>query len=169
MFFLYLVLKVSGTFLTFWGAIFRCFALTFPHFTLSKRFKKALAERLGFHPGKVACGPCKVARGDSLQICPCPQMRELKLDSWRDLEDYLEPVERVQNRELLALIRSLPTKWEVCRNELKPVCAPVSRMIRRARGAAGAGVPLRCLSPPPNAAPKKCTLGPFFSGKNIEK
>eukprot|EP00667_Euglena_gracilis_P007311 EG_transcript_7381 len=59
------------------------------------------------------------------------QMRELKLDSWRDLEDYLEPVERVQNRELLALIRSLPTKWEVCRNELKPVCAPVSRMIRR--------------------------------------
>ena len=62
------------------------------------------------------------------------EMRELTLDSWCDLERFLDGAECLRNRELLALVHEQPKRLKVCRNVTKECCAPLSHLLARPDG-----------------------------------
>ena len=64
------------------------------------------------------------------------EMRELTLDSWRDLRLFLSPLEAVWNAALLDFIDALPAQAVVVRNEVRLLCAPMSVLPRRAEDGA---------------------------------
>ena len=55
----------------------------------------------------------EIAMRCSLQCVDVYELRELTLDSWRDLEAFMEPVHASRNRELLNLIETLPVTRQV--------------------------------------------------------
>eukprot|EP00667_Euglena_gracilis_P000608 EG_transcript_608 len=67
----------------------------------------------------------------TLQSVEVYELRELTLDSWRDLPSFLEHNDQLRNQELLDLIKSLPTHWGTCQRKTKLMCAPMTSLICR--------------------------------------
>ena len=57
------------------------------------------------------------------------EMRELVLDSWCDVERYLDAAQSMQNRELLDLIKQQPTQLLNVRNVVKVFCSTMSSLL----------------------------------------
>ena len=56
----------------------------------------------------------EVAMRCSLVAVDVYELRELRLDSWRDLKDFLSELQSAQNHELLQLIAAQPSVMTVC-------------------------------------------------------
>ena len=67
----------------------------------------------------------------SLQDVDVYEMRELTLDSWRDVEGFIDAAQASHNRELWDLIAAQNLQLRVCRNVVKDVCSPMSELLRR--------------------------------------
>eukprot|EP00669_Euglena_mutabilis_P008374 TRINITY_DN3446_c0_g1_i1.p1 TRINITY_DN3446_c0_g1~~TRINITY_DN3446_c0_g1_i1.p1 ORF type:complete len:807 (+),score=209.40 TRINITY_DN3446_c0_g1_i1:215-2422(+) len=59
------------------------------------------------------------------------ELREAALDSWHDVPDFLDPVDKLRNAELLDLIASLPKRLVVRRTAVKEISVPMTTLIRR--------------------------------------
>ena len=94
----------------------------------------------------------EAAMRNSMKEVDVYELRELTLDSWRDVQSFVDAPQVAPNRELWDLIAEQPTELRVCRNQLKEVCDPMSVLLRREGDGAtalhlAAGVPdnLKCL------------------------
>eukprot|EP00667_Euglena_gracilis_P000474 EG_transcript_473 len=67
----------------------------------------------------------------TLQRVEVYELRELTLDSWRDVPLFMEPNDQLRNQELLDLIKSLPTHWGTCQRKTKLMCVPMTTLICR--------------------------------------
>ena len=71
----------------------------------------------------------------NLQEVDVYEVRELVLDSWCDVETYVDATRSTQNPELFDLIRQQPTQPVALRNVVKRCCGPMSSLLRREDGA----------------------------------